>query len=117
MVSSAQARYNCKSGDVWLVDKYRLRLELQGERDDGQKLADLVADFRHNFHVSLLVALVQGHADMLTTAGNIFRKGLHAPVCVLHYHRRMTLTPMLILTVTLTSDSLFSSVDFLNVLN
>ena len=62
----------------WLVDKYRLRLELEGERDDGRKVAELVAaaDFRHNFHVSLLVAVVQGHADMLTTAGNIFRKGL-----------------------------------------
>ena len=59
----------------WLVDKFRQRLELEGHRDDGESPSDLVADFRHSFHVSLLVAMVQGHADMLTTAGNILRKG------------------------------------------
>ena len=36
----------------WLCQKYRSRLLLEGDRDDGQKLVDLVSGFRNEFRAS-----------------------------------------------------------------
>ena len=58
----------------WLCEKYRARLLLEGDRDDGQKLVDLVSGFRHEFRSSLLVASAKGTADMLNAAGLPFKK-------------------------------------------
>ena len=53
----------------WLTAKYRERLMLEGDRDDGEKLEDLTAAFRGEFRSSLLVAMCKGLADMLLAAG------------------------------------------------
>ena len=53
----------------WLTAKYRERLILEGDRDDGEKLEDLTAAFRGEFRSSLLVAMCKGLADMLLAAG------------------------------------------------
>jgi len=58
----------------WLCEKFRARLLLEGDRDDGQKLVDLVSGFRHEFRSSLLVASAKGTADMLNAAGLPFKK-------------------------------------------
>jgi len=56
----------------WLTSKYRERLLLEGDRDDGEKLEDLTAAFRGEFRSSLLVASCKGLADMLLAAGMPF---------------------------------------------
>ena len=56
----------------WLTAKYRERLVLEGDRDDGEKLEDLTAAFRGEFRSSLLVASCKGLADMLLAAGMPF---------------------------------------------
>ena len=53
----------------WLTAKYRERLILEGDRDDGEKLEDLTAAFRGEFRSSLLVAMYKGLAYMLLAAG------------------------------------------------
>ncbi len=53
----------------WLTAKFRERLMLEGDRDDGEKLEDLTAAFRGEFCSSLLVAMYKGLADMLLAAG------------------------------------------------
>ena len=53
----------------WLTGKYRARLLLEGDRDDGEKTEDLTAAFRREFRASLLVASCKGLADMLLAAG------------------------------------------------
>ena len=53
----------------WLTAKFRERLMLEGDRDDGEKLEDLTAAFRGEFRSSLLVAMYKGLADMLLAAG------------------------------------------------
>ena len=58
----------------WLVDKYRQRLQLEGERDDGQTEEQLTAAFRRALRSSLLVALAKGLAGTLAAAGMPFRK-------------------------------------------
>ena len=56
----------------WLVGKYRERLRLEGDRDDGEKTEGLTAAFRQEFRASLLVASSKGLADMLLAAGMPF---------------------------------------------
>ena len=56
----------------WLTGKYRERLLLEGDRDDGEKTEDLTAAFRREFRSSLLVASGKGLADMLLAAGMPF---------------------------------------------
>ena len=56
----------------WLAGKYRARLLLEGDRDKGEKLESLTADFRREFCSSLLVASCKGLADMLLAAGMLF---------------------------------------------
>jgi hypothetical protein len=56
----------------WLTSKYRARLLLEGDRDDGEKTEDLTAAFRREFRSSLLVASCKGMADMLLAAGMPF---------------------------------------------
>ena len=58
----------------WLVEKYRARLQLEGDRDDGAEEADLTAAFRREFRASLTAAVAQGHSDMLTAAGLPFHR-------------------------------------------
>ena len=53
----------------WLTSKYRERLLLEGDRDDGEKLEDLTAAFRGELRSSLLVASCKGLADMILAAG------------------------------------------------
>ena len=53
----------------WLVHKYRARLLLEGDRDDGETVEDLTAAFRREFRQSLTVAVARGHAEMLRSAG------------------------------------------------
>jgi hypothetical protein len=62
----------------WLTGKYRARLLLEGDRDDGDKTEDLTAAFRREFRASLLVASCKGLADMLLAAGMPFA-GKRAP--------------------------------------
>jgi hypothetical protein len=52
----------------WLTSKYRERLLLEGDRDDGEKLEDLTAAFRS----SLLIASCKGLVDMLLAASMPF---------------------------------------------
>jgi hypothetical protein len=56
----------------WLVGKYRARVLLEGDRDDGEKPETLTANFRRDFRSSLLVASCKGLADMLLSAGMPF---------------------------------------------
>ena len=56
----------------WLTGKYRARLLLEGDRDDGEKTEGLTAAFRREFRSSLLVASCKGLADMLIAAGMPF---------------------------------------------
>jgi hypothetical protein len=53
----------------WLTGKYRARLLLEGDRDDGEKTEDLTGAFRREFRSALLVASCKGLADMLLSAG------------------------------------------------
>ena len=53
----------------WLTGKYRERLLLEGDRDDGERTEDLTSAFRREFRSSLLVASCKGLADMLLAAG------------------------------------------------
>jgi hypothetical protein len=59
----------------WLVQQYRARLRLEGEREDGEKEDDLITSFRCELRAALLVATAKGTAKMLTVAGRPFRKG------------------------------------------
>ena len=59
----------------WLVERYRARLRLEGERDDGQDEDDLITAFRCELRVALLVAMAKGTAEMLAVAGRPFSKG------------------------------------------
>ena len=59
----------------WLVQQYRARLRLEGEREDGEKEDDLITSFRCELRAALLVATAKGTAEMLTVAGRPFRKG------------------------------------------
>jgi hypothetical protein len=62
----------------WLTEKYRARVLLEGDRDDGQKPETLTTAFRQDFRTSLLVASCKkGLADMLAAAGMLFA-GKHA---------------------------------------
>jgi hypothetical protein len=56
----------------WLTEKYRARVLLEGDRDDGQKPETLTTAFRQEFRSSLLVASCKGLADMLAAAGMPF---------------------------------------------
>jgi hypothetical protein len=56
----------------WLTSKYRSRLLLEGDRDDGENIESLTADFRREFRSSLLVASFKGLANMLLAAGMPF---------------------------------------------
>ena len=53
----------------WLVEKYRLRLLLEGPREDGEEPEDLTACFRRELRASLLVAMIQGTSAILNAAG------------------------------------------------
>jgi hypothetical protein len=59
----------------WLVERYRARLRLEGERDDGEKEDDLITAFRCELRAALLVATAKGTAEMLAVAGRPFLKG------------------------------------------
>jgi len=59
----------------WLVERYRARLRLEGERDDGMDEDDLITAFRCELRAALLVATAKGTAEMLAVAGRPFRKG------------------------------------------
>ena len=59
----------------WLVERYRARLRLEGERDDGEKEDDLITAFRCELRAALLVATARGTAEMLAVAGRPFLKG------------------------------------------
>jgi hypothetical protein len=59
----------------WLTKRYRARLRLEGDRDDGEKEDDLVTAFRCWLRASLLVAVAKGTAKILAVAGRPFRKG------------------------------------------
>ena len=59
----------------WLVERYRARLRLEGERDDGEKEDDLITAFRCELRAALLVATAKGTAQMLAVAGRPFHKG------------------------------------------
>jgi len=62
----------------WLTNKYRARLRLEGDRDDGEKEEDLTATFRREFRTSLLVAVAKGTALTLIAAGQPFRRRAQA---------------------------------------
>ena len=66
----------------WLVEKYRARLQLEGDRDDGAEEAALTAAFRREFCASLIAAVARGHSDMLAAAS--------LPVTALSPHARPT---------------------------
>jgi hypothetical protein len=53
----------------WLVTKFEQRLHNEGERDDGQKVMQLVAGFRNSLRTSLQVSLAKGQSQMLRAAG------------------------------------------------
>ena len=53
----------------WLVEKYRLRLLLEGPRDDGEEPEHLTACFRRELRASLLVAMIHGTSAILNAAG------------------------------------------------
>ena len=59
----------------WLVERYRARLRLEGDREDGEKEDDLITAFRCELRAALLVATAKGTAEMLAVAGRPFRKG------------------------------------------
>jgi hypothetical protein len=58
----------------WLVERYRARLRLEGERDDGEQEDELITAFRCELRAALLVATAKGTAEMLTVAGRPFSK-------------------------------------------
>jgi len=60
------------------VHKYRARLLLEGDRDDGETVEDLTAAFRREFRQSLTVAVARGHAEMLRSAGLPYSSKLNA---------------------------------------
>ncbi len=51
------------------MEKYRLRLLLEGPREDGEEPEDLTACFRRELRASLLVAMIQGTSAILNAAG------------------------------------------------
>jgi hypothetical protein len=53
----------------WLVEKYRLRLLLEGSRKDGEEPEDLTACFRRELCAPLLIAMIQGTSAILNAAG------------------------------------------------
>jgi hypothetical protein len=53
----------------WLVEKYRLRLLLEGHREDGEEPEYLTTRFRHELRASLLIAMIQGTVAILNAAG------------------------------------------------
>ena len=59
----------------WLVEQFRARLRLEGERADGESEDDLITAFRCELRAALLVATAKGTAEMLAVAGRPFRKG------------------------------------------
>ena len=59
----------------WVMERYRARLRLEGERDDGEKEDDLITAFRCELRAALLVATAKGTAEMLAVAGRPFSKG------------------------------------------
>jgi hypothetical protein len=59
----------------WLVEQFRARLRLEGERADGENEDDLITAFRCELRAALLVATAKGTAEMLAVAGRPFRKG------------------------------------------
>ena len=58
----------------WLTEKYRARVLLEGDRDDGQKPETLTTAFRQEFRSSLLVASYKG---WLTCSLQSAIKGTH----------------------------------------
>ena len=58
----------------WLEERFRERLRLAGDRDDGETEDSLVTAFRCELRASLLVATAKGTAEMLLVAGRPFRK-------------------------------------------
>ena len=59
----------------WLIEQYRARLRLEGDRDDGEEEDDLITAFRCELRAALLVATAKGTAEMMAVAGRPFRKG------------------------------------------
>jgi hypothetical protein len=53
----------------WLVEKYRLRLLLEGDREDGEIPEHLTACFRRDLRASLLLAMIRGTSASLNAAG------------------------------------------------
>ncbi len=51
------------------MEKYRLRLLLEGHREDGEEPEYLTTCFRHELRASLLIAMIQGIAAILNAAG------------------------------------------------
>ena len=58
----------------WLVQQYRARPRLEGERDDGMEEDHLITTFRCELRAALLVAMAKGTAEMLAVAGKPFNK-------------------------------------------
>ena len=58
----------------WLTEKYRARVLLEGDRDDGQKPETLTTAFRQEFRSSLLVASYKG---LVTCSLQCAIKGTH----------------------------------------
>jgi hypothetical protein len=58
----------------WLFERYRARLRLEGERDDGEKEDDFITALRCELRAALLVATAKGTAEMLAVAGRPFLK-------------------------------------------
>ena len=58
----------------WLAERYRERLRLEGEREDGEKEDDLLATFQCELRAALLVATAKGTAEMMASAGRPYRK-------------------------------------------
>ena len=53
----------------WLVKRFKARITLEGDRDDGIKPDQLTAQYRQRIRSSILVAMVKGQAQMLCSAG------------------------------------------------
>ncbi len=60
----------------WLVEQFRARLRLEGERADGENEDDLVAAFRCELRAALLVATAKGTAEMLPQGRGAAQQGL-----------------------------------------
>jgi len=53
----------------WVVNQYRIKIEQEGKRDDGCKLADLVRSFRNRLRIGIQMAIASGCGEMLCRAG------------------------------------------------